>query len=832
MAHIKVYLKPIYDGSNTQEELNLRALADEFTNQTGINIDLEFSPAVSLSDYRADLTTKLKNPQHDIYAIEQSWSGSFPRSFLDISTLNTPDLAPFLGEQQSETVALSNVEGQGLVSVPMWADYGALFYRADILAANGIRRPPQTWDELEENCLRILNRTSGSNNGGSSSSPHCFATPFADDTIVLSATEWLASSTTKPLIGAGLTFNFDDPNVANILTKIRSWVTRGILGPEVLNWDEKAALSQWLRGNLVFLQGKSSYFYKTLQDATFNTAEGSPRAWNITRLPARLPSMSQSTVSGFHLTISSKSSNPQPAARVLRFLTSSQVQNMRARLHGLPSSFKATYTASNPTCESAIPCAVIRDSQFFVRPAAKVVPKWLEVADVLIETLKEFFKRPEIPAAAGLEVAKGKVEQILGVKVSNATADGTRNATTSQTDNTGGNNNRTPILIAAVLGGLVVVGGCLGGFLMIQKRKNGWPYNRRTTYNETPKPKESIQPVYEWQPASAGGTMLSGTRAMSVSSSRAYTADPSTPVGVPSLPPLSPVERGYYPPERGSLVHQDVSVANGWGASVSPTSPKVKQIEPLTRAMMGGSDGIRSAPDFSNPSSPRLSLDRPYQPERNPYTTALESRTPSEISYNAPPSQPKYSPHLPTLQSIPSPKSPQLVTSNSASSPFPLSESMGRFHTVMHPYVPLQEDEIALSPGDVILLKTAYDDGYAYGELEDGRGGVFPLACLVGGGLEGYMNGSISGGGLGSVGSVGSGSSSISPVPAMSGESPEILLMNGRITEEVFLRLQQEKKEKEERQIVALKERLARPDLNANDRERLQRRLDELELGI
>ncbi|KAJ3218362.1 hypothetical protein HDU67_005911 [Dinochytrium kinnereticum] len=158
----------------------------------------------------------------------------------------------------------------------------------------------------------------------------------------------------------------------------------------------------------------------------------------------------------------------------------------------------------------------------------------------------------------------------------------------------------------------------------------------------------------------------------------------------------------------------------------------------------------------------------------------------------------------------------------------PIAESMGKKHEVIHPYDPVQMDELPLRPGDLVLLKTAYDDGYAYGEVElmDGssRAGVFPLACLI-------PAGDVDRAKLHRQ-SLASLKSYAKPLVSPNNESPEILLMNGKITEEAYLRIRRDRKEKEERQISALKERLARKDLSNGERERLQRRLDELELGI
>lgn len=147
--------------------------------------------------------------------------------------------------------------------------------------------------------------------------------------------------------------------------------------------------------------------------------------------------------------------------------------------------------------------------------------------------------------------------------------------------------------------------------------------------------------------------------------------------------------------------------------------------------------------------------------------------------------------------------------------------------TVVHPYKPILADELELTPGEVVLLRVPYDDGYAFGEVESkSKMGVFPLACLLPVGLE-----------VGFPSRLESGVLSNSKVQVQTTEqvdSLEMLLLRGRITEGTYLALRREQEEelRTQRQIVALRERLSAAELETEERKKLQRRLDELELGI
>ncbi|KAJ3278451.1 hypothetical protein HK104_002329 [Borealophlyctis nickersoniae] len=152
-------------------------------------------------------------------------------------------------------------------------------------------------------------------------------------------------------------------------------------------------------------------------------------------------------------------------------------------------------------------------------------------------------------------------------------------------------------------------------------------------------------------------------------------------------------------------------------------------------------------------------------------------------------------------------------------------EQVGRMQVVYHDYEPVMADELALRVGDVVVLKAAYDDGYGSGELTPApasstpRTGVFPLACLL-------PSGDVNEARAARLYSLTLGS----PIPQPDQDTPELLLLSGRITEEAYMRLRRERRE--ERQINAIRERLENGALDAAERERLKRRLDVLECGI
>ncbi|KAI9103699.1 hypothetical protein DFS34DRAFT_667756 [Phlyctochytrium arcticum] len=110
---------------------------------------------------------------------------------------------------------------------------------------------------------------------------------------------------------------------------------------------------------------------------------------------------------------------------------------------------------------------------------------------------------------------------------------------------------------------------------------------------------------------------------------------------------------------------------------------------------------------------------------------ALMSSGPASGQYHSPSSAERVSADLSDIRSLEKGKGRSRTSSTDGSGPI-------QKFTVIHPYKPVVGDEMEIRPGEVVSVRLAYDDGYAFGQIEgkDGRAGVFPLACLLPVGLE------------------------------------------------------------------------------------------------
>ncbi|KAJ3105881.1 hypothetical protein HDU97_007380 [Phlyctochytrium planicorne] len=837
----------------TKESVDLRTILSSLPS---LSVDVELS-SLPEDEYRADLKLRLdRGDDYDIYMVEQSWTTSLADShFVDILGLDTQKtVATAVSGQIPQSLDLGYYNAK-LVALPFWTDFGALYYRTDVLSTLKAD-VPKTWNDVESICKQYLTTPAAKNGSGPS---ECFIAGFKNQSAVYSASEWLFSSSNNPLVGGGLTFNFDDPDFASILTQIRNWTVTGIIPTTAALQSADDAAQDWFNGKALFFQGRASHFSRS------NTSGALTNKWNITALPGKTASMSASTISGYHLAISANSQNKQAALAVLTFLNSEKVQEQRAQTYGLPSSWSSYVgTANNDTkCANLIPCNLIRSivtssNQLQILPAKKVGSLWLAISDSLARDLLTFFATPAINAKDGLALAGKNVQAILDAASSKSVSTTSPTATTQPTNtpqNTPASTTNTPtVMIISVVVALLVFFAIVIATLIMQRKNGKWPFN-------TPMDKSDENAL----DAYANSNQQHFQNIRGGSHADMYAMDGSSPImKSPATAHMGTVNGKYSweaasAPRTGTVLHSQKSYAfaSDYDANPIPSLPRGNTVESTYAS-------------FSNPLPPPLPVTN-TAPPRTPSVLGSEYGSGGGSLVRGGGAGPIMAlPGMGFMGSSTMGSSAGSVRNLTTATAVPIVDSMGRRHTVVYPYEPVQTDEMALKPGDSVLLKTAYDDGYAYGEIEalDGtvKSGVFPLACLIpnGGSLGDsitrpltppaataqLINSTQNNNNNNTAASILSATSSVSnmnatsPVPQTSAsrsmtssslkvqETPEALLMTGRLTEETYLRIRNEKKEREERQIAALKERLARPDLPEVDRERLQRRLDELELGV
>ena len=99
---------------------------------------------------------KAKNAEPDVFLMDVVWVGQFAASdWLEPLDGFLPDkefkLEPFF----ARIINLADKHRGKLIALPVYVDGGILYYRKDLLKANGYEHPPETWPELVEYALKI-----------------------------------------------------------------------------------------------------------------------------------------------------------------------------------------------------------------------------------------------------------------------------------------------------------------------------------------------------------------------------------------------------------------------------------------------------------------------------------------------------------------------------------------------------------------------------------------------------------------------------------------------------------------------------------------------------
>jgi len=150
----------------TPAELDFwQQLVAEFETQTGIKVDLLRQPT-DTNLRRQGLVASLRSSRTDpdIFLMDVAWLGQFAASGwlepLD-PHIQSSQLNPEVFFQK--VLNLADRYANQLVALPVYVDGGILYYRKDLLKKHGIEKPPQTWQQLVEQAVKVQGEEKNSN---------------------------------------------------------------------------------------------------------------------------------------------------------------------------------------------------------------------------------------------------------------------------------------------------------------------------------------------------------------------------------------------------------------------------------------------------------------------------------------------------------------------------------------------------------------------------------------------------------------------------------------------------------------------------------------------
>ncbi|MCP4405760.1 MAG: ABC transporter substrate-binding protein [bacterium] len=316
-----------------------------------------------------------QDPEIDIYQIDVIWPGEMAEFFVDLYQHGADQLT---GDHFSELIQNNTVAGR-LVAMPWFTDAGVLFYRTDLLEKYGYAEPPKTWDDLEKMAKTIQD---GEVQAGRENFWGFVWQGSIYEGLTCDALEWIASSGGGTFIDADKNVTINNPNALQALERAKKWIGH-ISPPAVTGFMEEDARRWWESGNAAFMRNWP-YAYASGQNSPLRGK------FDVAPLPGQEAGQGVATLGGWQLAVSKYSKHPDVAAEIALFMTSKDIQKMRA--------IRGSY---NPTIPSLYKDPeVLQAAPFFgslydvfvnavARPSAQTAPKYIQASQFIFTAVHD-----------------------------------------------------------------------------------------------------------------------------------------------------------------------------------------------------------------------------------------------------------------------------------------------------------------------------------------------------------------------------------------------------------------------------------------------------------
>lgn len=345
------------------------ALVKKFQSDTGIKVTVIPKPVSSTDNYNTYARLfQAHSSSVDAMMLDVLWPGAFAPYLYD--------LKPKLGSQTSQfsppLVKNDTINGH-LVAMPYFGDWGMLYYRTDLLKKYSISGPPQTWEQLQADALKIQ---TGEKKKNSAFSGFVFQ-GNAYEGLTCDALEWLESS------GAGNFYQngkstVNNPKAVKALDRARGWI--GTISPRgVTTYIEDDALHVFQAGNAAFMRNWP-YAY------ALSNAKGSKVAgkFKVGPLPAEPGNPHVGTIGGWQLGINKYSAHIPAAVEFVRYMTSAPVMRWRAAVGSFVPARPAVL--SDPAVVKAMPfLATTKNVVRVTRPSRELGAKYNQASTIFFQ---------------------------------------------------------------------------------------------------------------------------------------------------------------------------------------------------------------------------------------------------------------------------------------------------------------------------------------------------------------------------------------------------------------------------------------------------------------
>ncbi|MBW1603375.1 ABC transporter substrate-binding protein [Streptomyces sp. JJ66] len=335
---------------------------------------------------RAQMITELRSgsDRFDVLNIDVSWTSEFAAAGW-ITPLHRDRFA--LTEMLPPVVDTATFGGE-LYAVPYVTNAALLYYRADVLAAEGVQ-PPRTWAELERQA-RTIAPAHGLEGYAGQFLPY--------EGLTVNAAEVVRSAGGSFLGDEGARVTVDSEAAQRGLAFLAGGVRDGWIPRAALRYKEEESRLAFQRGELLFLRNWP-YVYGLA------SAPGSAVAGKFGAVPLPGPSgPGTSVLGGSNLAVSAHSRHPDSAADLLAYLTSEPVQRRVLTEGSLPPVRASLY--ADPELVRAHPyLPTLRESVLAAEPRPKS-PRYDQVSLAVQAVVHDALSLRVSPGAAVARLAR------------------------------------------------------------------------------------------------------------------------------------------------------------------------------------------------------------------------------------------------------------------------------------------------------------------------------------------------------------------------------------------------------------------------------------------
>ncbi len=296
-----------------------KARGVEWAQKTGNTLEYISRPndsSATLQQYQQYWAAK--SADVDVYMIDVIWTG--------IAAPHSVDLKKYFKEddlkQHFPRIVENNTVGGQLVAIPFFTDAGMLYYRTDLLEKYGYKEAPKTWEELSEMAKKIQD---GERQAGKPDFQGFVFQGKASESVTCNAVEWIYSYGGGDVVDKDKKVTINNPSAEKALDEARSWV--GKISPSgITTYGEEEARNVWQSGNAAFMRNWP-YAYALSADPK-SPVSGK---FGVSVLPKGGDNgKNAACLGGWQLMVSKYSKNPDVSAEFARWLSSPEIQKMRA----------------------------------------------------------------------------------------------------------------------------------------------------------------------------------------------------------------------------------------------------------------------------------------------------------------------------------------------------------------------------------------------------------------------------------------------------------------------------------------------------------------------